>query len=251
MYAQLLKSHLLNQNVFCGQCVNVCPVGAIYEKDDTQKVWDALNDPDKFVIVQTAPAIRASLGEEFGMDPGSLVTGQMVTALRNLGFDRVFDTDFTADLTIIEEGNELLERLENNGVLPMITSCSPGWINFIEKFYPELLQHLSSCKSPQQMFGALAKTYYAQKENISPEKMFVVSVMPCTAKKYEAARPEMNSSGYRDVDVVLTTRELGRMLKEAGINLAILEPGKFDEPLEYPREQVQFSAQAVELWKLH
>ncbi|HHY04807.1 MAG TPA: 4Fe-4S binding protein [Thermoanaerobacterales bacterium] len=217
--------------VFCGQCVNVCPVGAIYEKDDTQKVWDALNDPDKFVIVQTAPAIRASLGEEFGMDPGSLVTGQMVTALRNLGFDRVFDTDFTADLTIIEEGNELLERLENNGVLPMITSCSPGWINFIEKFYPELLQHLSSCKSPQQMFGALAKTYYAQKENISPEKMFVVSVMPCTAKKYEAARPEMNSSGYRDVDVVLTTRELGRMLKEAGINLAILEPGKFDEPL--------------------
>ncbi|MFA5904573.1 MAG: [Fe-Fe] hydrogenase large subunit C-terminal domain-containing protein, partial [Desulfobacula sp.] len=207
---------------FCGQCTVVCPTGAIVEKDHTREVWAALEDPSRHVVVQEAPAIRAQLGEEFGLPPGTLVTGRMITALRRLGFDRVFDTNFAADLTIIEEGNELLHRVRTGGKLPMITSCSPGWIKFIEHFYPDLLPHLSTCKSPQQMFGALAKTYYAWKEGIDPAKIFVVSIMPCTAKKFEAARPEMNSSGYRDVDAVLTTRELGRMLREAGIDLASL-----------------------------
>ncbi len=217
--------------VYCGQCSAVCPVGAIYEKDDTAKVWKALEDPDMHVVVQTAPAVRVSIGEEFGLEPGSIVTGQMVAALRKLGFDKVFDTDFTADLTILEEGSELLERLKNGGAIPLITSCSPGWINFLERFYPELIPHVSTCKSPQQMFGALAKTYYPQKAGLSPNKVFVVSIMPCTAKKYECARPEMNSSGYQDVDVVLTTRELGRMLKQAGVNFENLEPEEFDDPL--------------------
>jgi len=216
--------------VYCGQCTLVCPVGAIYEKSDIERVWDALNNPDMHVIVQTAPAVRVSLGEEFGLEPGSIVTGQLVAALKRLGFDKVFDTDFTADLTIVEEGHEFLERLQHNGKLPMITSCSPGWINFIETFYPELLPHLSTCKSPQQMFGALAKTYYANKIGISPERMFVVSIMPCTAKKYESQRPEMYSSGYRDVDAVLTTRELARMLKEAGIDFSKLPSEDFDAP---------------------
>jgi iron-only hydrogenase group A len=217
--------------VFCGQCSVVCPTGAIVEKDDTAKVWAALNDPDKVVVVQEAPAIRATLGEEFGMPPGTLVTGKMIAALRRLGFDKVFDTNFTADLTIIEEGNELLHRAKNKGVLPLITSCSPGWIKFAEHFYPSLLPNLSTCKSPQQMFGALAKTYYAELANIPPEKIFVVSIMPCTAKKFEAARPEMNASGYRDVDAVLTTRELGRMIRQAGIDFVHLNPEPYDAPM--------------------
>jgi len=217
--------------VSCGQCSTVCPVAAIYEKEDIDKVWDAINDPGKHVIVQTAPAVRVSIGEEFGMEPGSIVTGKLVAALRRLGFDRVFDTNFTADLTIIEEGNELLHRLKTGGVLPMLTSCSPGWINFIEQYYPELLPHVSTCKSPQQMFGALAKSYYAEKTGIPVKDIFVVSIMPCTAKKYEAKRPEMRVDGiHPDVDVVLTTRELGRILKQAGIDFNILEEEKYDDP---------------------
>ena len=217
--------------VSCGQCSTVCPVAAIYEKEDIDTVWDAINDPGKHVIVQTAPAVRVSIGEEFGMEPGSIVTGKLVAALRRLGFDKVFDTNFTADLTIIEEGNELLHRLKTGGVLPMLTSCSPGWINFIEQFYPELLPHVSTCKSPQQMFGALAKSYYAEKSGIPVKDIFVVSIMPCTAKKYEAKRPEMRVDGiHPDVDAVLTTRELGRMLKQAGIDFNILEEEKYDEP---------------------
>ena len=214
----------------CGQCIQVCPVGAIHERDETAKVWEALSDPKKHVIVQTAPAIRVAIGEEMGMAPGAVTTGQLVAALRRLGFDKVFDTDFTADLTILEEGNELLQRLGNKGTLPMITSCSPGWIKFIEHFYPDLLPHLSTCKSPQQMFGALAKTYYAQKENIKPEDIVSISIMPCTAKKFESQRDEMKSSGYQDVDIVLTTRELGRMIREAGLNFADLEPEEYDAP---------------------
>lgn len=216
---------------FCGQCIHACPVGAITEKDDTEAVWAALNDPKKHVVVQTAPAVRVSLGEEFGLKPGSIVTGKMVAALRRLGFDRVFDTDFTADLTIMEEGHELIKRVTTGGVLPMITSCSPGWINFIEHYYPDLLPHLSTCKSPQQMFGALAKTYYPEKAGVRPEDIVVVSLMPCTAKKYEATRPEMRSSGFQDVDYVLTTRELGRMLRESGIDAAALPEEEFDAPL--------------------
>jgi len=228
---------------FCGQCAVVCPTGAIVEKDHTGLVWAALEDPSKHVVVQEAPAIRAQLGEEFGLPPGTLVTGRMITALRRLGFDRVFDTNFTADLTIIEEGHELLERVKTGRALPMITSCSPGWIKFVEHFYPELLPNLSTCKSPQQMFGALAKTYYAEKEGIDPADIFVVSVMPCTAKKYEASRPEMNDSGFRDVDVVLTTRELGRMLRQAGIDLKDLPDGDYDAPMgEYSGAGTIFGA---------
>ncbi len=217
--------------VLCGQCVLVCPVGAIHEKDESDKVWAAIHNPKKHVVVQVAPSVRVSIAEEFGLPPGEISIGKLVNAVRKLGADKVFDTDFTADLTIIEEGHELLHRLQNGGVLPMITSCSPGWINFIEKFYPELLPHVSSCKSPQQMFGALAKTYYAQTSGISAEDIVVVSIMPCTAKKHEAARPEMNDSGYRDVDIVLTTRELGRMLKHDGIDFAFLPEDSFDSPL--------------------
>lgn len=216
---------------YCGQCASVCPTGAIVEKDDTKKVWSAINDPDKIVIVQTAPAVRVALGEELGMEPGSIVTGKMVAALRNLGFDKIFDTNFSADLTIMEEGHEFLHRLTNGGVLPMITSCSPGWVNMIELKYPDLLPHLSSAKSPQQMFGAIAKTYYAEKSGIDPAKIVSVSVMPCTAKKAEAARPEMNASGYRDVDVVITTRELGRMIREAGLDFKHLPEDSYDSPL--------------------
>ncbi len=215
---------------YCGQCINVCPVGAIYEKDDIEKVWDALEDESKHVVVQTAPAVRVSLGEELGMEPGNIVTGKVVTLLRRLGFDKVFDTNFTADLTIIEEGNELIHRIKTGGKLPMMTSCSPGWVNFIEYFYPELLEHVSTCKSPQQMFGALAKSYYAEKYDLDPKDIVVVSIMPCTAKKAEAGREEMADSGYQDVDLVLTTRELGRMAKQSGIQVQNLEKEEFDAP---------------------
>ncbi|MGF7058852.1 NADH-dependent [FeFe] hydrogenase, group A6 [Brassicibacter mesophilus] len=216
--------------VYCGQCINVCPVGAIYEKDDTEEVWRALDDHNKHVVVQVAPAVRVSLGEEFNMEPGNILTGKIVAFLKTIGFDKVFDTNFTADLTIIEEGNELLHRIENGGKLPMLTSCSPGWINYIEHFYPELLDHVSSCKSPQQMFGALAKSYYSQKYNLDCNNIVVVSIMPCTAKKAEANRNEMNSSGYQDVDIVLTTRELAKMIKQSGIQIERLEDKEFDSP---------------------
>lgn len=217
--------------VLCGQCALVCPVGAIYEKDDTDLVWNALADPKKHVIVQVAPAVRVSIAEEFDLPPGKIATGKLVSSLRRLGFDRVFDTDFTADLTIIEEGHELLDRLQNGKALPMITSCSPGWIKYIEHYYPEYLPHVSTCKSPQQMFGALAKTYYAKISGIEPKNIFVVSVMPCTAKKFEKERPEMNASGYQDVDAVLTSRELGRMLRQEGIDFNGLSASNFDLPL--------------------
>lgn len=223
--------------VQCGQCSAVCPVGAIIEQDHIQRVWEAIDDPTKHVVVQTAPAIRAALGECFGYPPGTLVTGKMVSALRKLGFDKVFDTNFTADLTIMEEGTELLTRLKRALVdkekvaLPMFTSCSPGWIKFAEHFYPEMLPNLSTCKSPQQMFGAVAKTYYAKMLGIGHQDVFVVSVMPCTAKKFEAQRPEMNARGVQDVDAVLTTRELGRMIKQAGIDFHSLPDDKMDAPL--------------------
>ncbi|WP_227765792.1 NADH-dependent [FeFe] hydrogenase, group A6 [Zhaonella formicivorans] len=217
--------------VECGQCTLVCPTGALVEKDYTQEVWNALADPGKHVIVQTAPATRVAIGEYFGQEPGTVSTGQMVAALRQLGFDKVFDTDFTADLTIMEEGHELIQRLTQGGTLPMITSCSPGWIKFIEHFYPELLPHLSTCKSPQQMFGALAKTYYAEKVGIPAENIVVVSIMPCTAKKFECQRSEMTDSGYQDVDYVLTTRELAAMIKEAGIDFNLLPEEEYDDPL--------------------
>ncbi len=225
--------------VQCGQCAAICPVGAIQEKNDIDKVWSALEDKTKHVVVQTAPAIRAALGECFGYPPGTLVTGKMVTALRRLGFHAVFDTNFAADLTIMEEGTELLMRLKKALVdkapvaLPMFTSCSPGWIKFAEYYYPEFLPNLSTCKSPQQMFGAVAKTFYASKKGVKPEDMVVVSIMPCTAKKFEAQRPEMNSSGVQDVDYVLTTRELGFMIESAGIDFKGLEDGTMDSPLGF------------------
>jgi iron-only hydrogenase group A len=226
--------------VQCGQCAAVCPTGAIVETSHIPQVWEALDNPELHVVVQTAPAIRAALGESFGLPPGTLVTGKMITALRELGFDAVFDTDFSADLTIMEEGTELLMRLKDaltgsekgtNSVLPMFTSCSPGWINYAEHYFPEFLPNLSSCKSPQQMFGALAKTYYAEKKGIDPSKLIVVSVMPCTAKKFEAGRPEMNSSGFADVDYVLTTRELARLITQGGIDFVSLPDGNMDAPL--------------------
>lgn len=219
----------------CGQCVIRCPTGALVEKNYLDNVWDAIYDEDKHVIVQTAPATRIALGEDLGMEAGSIVTGKMAAALRRLGFDSVLDTDFTADLTIMEEGTELLTRLKRALVdkdptvkLPMTTSCSPGWIKFIEHMYPEYLENVSTCKSPQQMFGALAKTYYAEKRGIDPAKIVSVSIMPCTAKKFEANRPEMRDSGYQDVDMGLTTRELAVMIKQAGIDFKELPDEKFD-----------------------
>lgn len=203
--------------VNCGQCIAVCPTGALTERDDTEQVWKALADPTKHVVVGPAPSIRAQLGECFGMEIGTNVEGKMIAALRRLGFDKVFDVDTAADLTIIEEGTELLSRIKNGGKLPLITSCSPGWIKFCEHYYPEFLPNLSSCKSPQQMFGAMIKTYYAEKMGIDPKDIFVVSIMPCTAKKFEVKRPEMNAAGVPDVDVSLTTRELAAMIKRAGI----------------------------------
>ncbi|HPJ57948.1 MAG TPA: NADH-dependent [FeFe] hydrogenase, group A6 [Kiritimatiellia bacterium] len=224
--------------VQCGQCAAVCPVGAITERSHMDAVWAALDDPARTVIVQTAPAIRAALGEEFGYPPGTRVTGRMTTALRQMGFDAVFDTNFAADLTIMEEGTELLTRLkralvdkDKTAALPMFTSCSPGWIQFAESYYPKFLDHLSTCKSPQQMFGAVAKTYYAQKIGVKPQDLVVVSVMPCTAKKFESQRPEMNASGVRDVDYVLTTRELARMIRQANLAFTELPDGEMDAPL--------------------
>ena len=212
----------------CGQCITACPVGALTEKDAIADVWDALADGTKHVVVQPAPAVRAALGEEFGMPIGTSVTSKMAAALRRLGFAKVFDTDFGADLTIMEEANELIERVTNGGVLPMITSCSPGWIKFCEHYYPEFLPNLSSCKSPHEMTGAMIKTYYAERENLNPRDIVVVSVMPCTAKKFEANRPELGHDGMADVDYVLTTRELARMIKEAGIDFANLPDEDFD-----------------------
>ncbi|MCK5848765.1 MAG: [FeFe] hydrogenase, group A [Caldisericia bacterium] len=234
----------------CGQCIKVCPVGALTEKSDIGRVWDYLSDPTKHVVVQTAPAVRVAIGEEFGMPVGSLVTGQMAAGLRRLGFNGVFDTDFSADLTIMEEGTEFLGRLTKvlggeEASLPVITSCSPGWIKFIEHYYPKCLPNVSSCKSPQQMFGAVSKTYYAEKMGLDPRNIICISIMPCTAKKYECLRPELDDAfdhwkdklmlkdedHFQDVDAVLTTRELGRMMKEGGIDFVNLPDESFDSPL--------------------
>ena len=216
---------------FCGQCVNACPVGAITGISYVKKVWAAINDPTKTVIVQTAPAVRVAVGQEFGFDPGVPVTKKLVAGLRALGFDKVFDTNFSADLTIMEEGHEIVERIKSGKNLPILTSCCPGWINFIEHNFPDLLNIPSSCKSPQQMFGAIAKSFYAEKIGVKPEDLIVVSIMPCQAKKYEAARPEFAPNGVRDVDYVVATRELCRMFREAGINLSNMEDEEYDSPL--------------------
>lgn len=216
--------------VNCGQCINYCPVGALHEKNDIDQVWEAIYNEDKHVIVQTAPAVRVALGEDFEMPIGTPVTGKMVTALRMLGFDKVFDTDTGADLTVMEEGAELIDRIRGGGKLPLITSCSPGWIKFCEHNFPDMLENLSSCKSPHQMFGAVLKSYYAQKEGLDPDNIFVVSIMPCTAKKFEAERPEMQVKGRKDVDVVLTTRELAKMIYDVGIDFPDLGDSDFDNP---------------------
>jgi len=222
----------------CGQCINRCPTGALKAKDPSQEVWNAIDDPKKHVIIQTAPSPRAAIGEEFGLPAGTSVTKKLNTALKRLGFSKVFDTNFTADLTIMEEGTELLLRLkkalvdkDKNVLLPLFTSCSPGWVKFIEHFYPDRLGHLSTCKSPQQMFGAIVKTWYAQRNNIDPKDIVSVSLMPCSAKKFECERPEMNDSGFKDVDFALTTREMAGMIKECGIDLPNLPDSDFDDPL--------------------
>ena len=217
--------------VSCGQCIAVCPTGALQEKDFTGQVFDAIADPDKHVIVQTAPAVRAALGEEFGYPIGTNVEGKMVAALRALGFDKVFDTDFSADLTIMEEAHEFLDRVKNGGTLPLITSCSPGWIKYCEHYFPDMTENLSSCKSPQQMFGAIAKSYYAEKAGIDPKDIVCVSVMPCTAKKFEIGRDNQAANGVPDVDIALTTRELARMIRKAGIKFTTLPDEAYDEPL--------------------
>ena len=216
---------------FCGQCIEACPVAALHEKDDTQRVWDAIHDPEKVVIAQTAPAVRVALGEEFGNPIGTNVTGKMVTALKRLGFDYAFDTNTGADVTIMEEANEFIDRVSNGGVLPMTTSCCPAWVRFAEKNYPENLAHVSSCKAPHTMFGAIIKSYFANKMGIDPSKIVVVSVMPCVAKKYECSRPEMEVEGRRDVDYVITTRELARMIKQNDIEFNDLEESGFDSPM--------------------
>jgi NADP-reducing hydrogenase subunit HndD len=215
----------------CGQCIAVCPVGALMERDDADLVWEALANKDIHVVVQTAPAVRAALGEEFGMPVGTRCTTNMIASLRRLGFRKVFDTNTAADLTIMEEVTELVNRIKNGGKLPLITSCSPGWVKFCEHNYPEFLDNLSSCKSPHEMFGAVLKSYYAEQTGIDPSKIFVVSVMPCTAKKFEAKRPELSATGYPDVDVVLTTRELAKMIREAGIDFTELPERHFDDPM--------------------
>ncbi|MBS7355191.1 MAG: [FeFe] hydrogenase, group A [Eubacteriales bacterium] len=215
----------------CGQCIAACPTGALTEKDATKEVWAALNDPDKYVVFQTAPAVRVAIGEEFGLPIGTRCTGKMVSAIRRLGADKVFDVDFAADLTIMEEGTELLNRIKNGGVLPMITSCSPGWIKYCEYFYPDFIPNLSTCKSPNQMQGAVTKTYFAKQNDLDPRDIYVVSVMPCTAKKFEIARPEFGRDGYRDVDANLTTRELARMIRQAGLDFVHLPEEEFDDML--------------------
>ena len=224
------RSFAASPCILCGQCVSVCPTGALMEVSEIDKVDQAMKE-GKYVVVQTAPAVRAALGEEFGMPIGSLVTGKMVSALKRLGFKKVFDTNFAADLTIMEEATELLSRIQNGGKLPMITSCSPGWVNYAEYNYGELLGHLSSCKSPHEMFGAILKSYYAEKNGIDPKNMFVVSIMPCTAKKYEKERPELSVNGLKDVDAVLTTRELGKLIKRSGINFVKLPDSEFDNDI--------------------
>ena len=229
--APAFNKNILETNcIFCGQCINACPVGALTEKDDTDKVWAAINDPEKIVVVQPAPAVRVALGEEFGMPIGTRVTGKMTQALKRLGFDKIFDTDFAADLTIMEEATELVDRIQNGGALPMFTSCSPGWIKYCEHNFPELIPNLSSCKSPMQMEGAIIKSYWAEKAGVDPEKIVVVAVMPCTSKKFEASRPEMALNGLRTVDISITTRELSRMIKSAGIQFNQLPDEEcFDE----------------------
>ena len=217
--------------VSCGQCITACPTGALTEKDDTQKVFDAIADPEKFVVVQVAPAVRASLGEAFGLPIGTNVEGKMIAALRRLGFNKVFDTNFSADLTIMEEATEFLGRVQNGGKLPMITSCSPGWIRYCENYFPDFIPNLSTCKSPQQMFGAVVKTYYAQKMGINPDNIVSVSVMPCTAKKFEIGRDDQSAAGVPDLDISITTRELSRMIKKAGIMFNDLPEEKCDSPL--------------------
>ena len=217
--------------ISCGQCIAACPTGALYEKDNIQDVLDAIADPAKHVVVQTAPSVRAALGEEFGYPMGTDVEGKMAAALRRIGFDKVFDTDFSADLTIMEEAHEFLERVKNGGVLPMITSCSPGWIKYCEHYYPDQIEHLSTCKSPQQMFGAVTKTYYAEKMGLDPKDIVCVSVMPCTAKKFEIGRPDQDAAGVPDVDISITTRELARMIKRLGIDFTMLPDEGFDDPL--------------------
>lgn len=226
-------NHSLNDVncTFCGQCIESCPTGALKEKDSTKDVWKKLKDENAYVVVQTAPAVRVALGEEFGMEIGTNVTGKMVAALKRLGFNKVFDTNTGADFTIMEEGTEFIERMKNGGILPMITSCSPGWVRYCELNYPDVIPHLSSCKSPHQMFGALVKSYFAEKYEVDPSKIYMVSVMPCIAKKYERARDDMAGIGYPDVDAVLTTRELARMIKQAHIDFVNLEDEQFDDPM--------------------
>ena len=228
----------------CGQCINVCPVGALHEKEEIHYVIEALNDPQKHVVVQTAPAVRGALGEEFGMPIGTRVTGKMVHALKLVGFDKVYDTNFGADLTIMEEGYEFLNRLQNQGTLPMITSCSPGWVNYVEHEYPDLLEHLSTCKSPHMMLGAMVKSVYAEAKGIDPRDIYVVSIMPCVAKKGEKQRTENKTSPYQDVDAVLTTRELAKLIKMFGINFRDLKDDDFDQDLfgEYSGAGVIFGA---------
>lgn len=217
--------------VSCGQCIAVCPTGALSEKDNTEEVFQAIADPSKYVVVQTAPSVRAGLGEEFGLPIGTNVEGKMVAALRRLGFDKVFDTDLAADLTIMEEAHEFLDRVQNGGTLPLITSCSPGWIKYCEHYFPDMTENLSSCKSPMQMFGATTKTYYAEKMGIDPKDIFMVAIMPCTAKKFEIGRPDQSAAGVPDVDVSLTVRELGRMIERVGIDFNSLPDEEFDSPL--------------------
>lgn len=226
-------NHSLEETVCinCGQCIMVCPTGALKEKSALREIHEALNNPEKTVIVQTAPAVRVTIGEAMGMDPGTISTGRMVTGLRKLGFDKVFDTDLAADLTIMEEASELVHRITNNGVLPMFTSCSPGWVKFVEHFYPSLIPNLSTCKSPHEMLGAVIKHFYAEKHGLKPKDIYMVSIMPCTAKKFEASRPELSADGMLDVDAVLTVREFVKMLNSSGIDFEHLEESEFDNPL--------------------